>query len=497
MPTLIDQNEVFAQLYGNATNSPGQTRNLGGLLQGYNFDPNAYRGSRPDLAANYAGDPGYEELYGSLDNYLRADWEGNGSPTRFNTGGISSLNSDASASASRDETAANSALRTANIDDLARLGPAAQAAWEAANPKLAQFTDGLLGNMNRLNATRGDVKNTMAQGGNAGISQAGISQAGYGQAQTMGGMASLADFTAANRGLLSGQLEGDASRLLAMDGRLTAGEQTTINENVLGTFGDRGLGLSAGSISSLALQSDAARQNRRMQNASYAQNVAGMNQGYNLADASGAQNNRQFNSGLLTDMSRFNASEGNQGNRFNVESMNQGNRFNADAMNQGNRFNAEAMNKGNQFNAEAMNKGNQFNAGLLQNANQFNASAANDMARFNAENARALDNDSWNRSMGYAGILNDQSRDINGMVKATSGAPGMGYNNVNQAIGLQTSNNDMVTSMANFNANAKNAESIAAANNEAAKAAAKTSAKGSIWGSALGAVGKVVGAAVY
>ena len=499
MPTLLDPNQIYAGLYGGNTTGQQQA-NLGGLLQGREFNAGAYLNARPDLARNYNAD--YEAMYGSLNDYARADWQGNNSPSNFLTGGLLDLASDATRRAGIDQVGANTGLRTGNINDLAALGPQARAAWEAANPQFAQFTGGLLGQLNTLNAGGpGAVPTATANAAQAGIAQAGISQAAINQAAiNQAGIAqaraNLARYQAANRGQLSGQLEGDASRLLAQDGMLTAGEQRGISENVLGAYGDRGLAGSAGAISALALQSDAARQARRQQNQTYAQNIANLNQGYNLADQSSMQQNRQFNSGLLSSMSQFNAGARNQGMQFNTDAMNRGNQFNASAMNQGNQFNSNEMNRGNQFNASALNQGNQYNAGLLQQANLFNANSANDMGRYNADLARSLQNDSWTRNLSYAGLLGSQAADINGMLGVNSNAGAMGANTINQGLGMQDSNNQLLTSIYNFNANAENAAQIAAGNNAAAQAGARTASTGAIIGGGLAAVGGI-GLAIF
>lgn len=51
-----------------------------GLNSSGQFDPNAYLASRPDLTANYNSDPGYAQLYGSIQNYALADATANGAP---------------------------------------------------------------------------------------------------------------------------------------------------------------------------------------------------------------------------------------------------------------------------------------------------------------------------------------------------------------------------------------------------------------------------------
>ena len=138
------------------------------------FNTQAYAQSRPDLARNWqnslANPEGATEKgilqAGSFENYVKQDWEGSGADPAFATGGraggliqtYAGLQPQLSAISAQ----SNTAQRAADIRDVANLGPAARAAFEAANPELitqlkaAGQLQGLQGSQNqaltRLNA---------------------------------------------------------------------------------------------------------------------------------------------------------------------------------------------------------------------------------------------------------------------------------------------------------------------------------------------------------
>ena len=102
------------------------------------FDPKAFLAARPDIAANYANDPGYAQIYGSLEQYAKAAADAEGLTPQFTTraGGSLDLLRQAGGVASGVETAANTALRTAGAGDVAALAPQLAATYNQINPQV-------------------------------------------------------------------------------------------------------------------------------------------------------------------------------------------------------------------------------------------------------------------------------------------------------------------------------------------------------------------------
>ena len=102
------------------------------------FDPKAFLAARPDIANNYANDPGYAQIYGSLEQYAKAAADAEGLTPQFTTraGGSLDLLRQAGGVASGVETAANTALRTAGAGDVAALAPQLAATYNQINPQV-------------------------------------------------------------------------------------------------------------------------------------------------------------------------------------------------------------------------------------------------------------------------------------------------------------------------------------------------------------------------
>ena len=112
------------------------------------FNSQAYVQSRPDLARNWQNSLNNPEgatesnilKYGSLENYLKADWEASGADPAFaaggRQGGLVQTYSQLQPQLSAISAQSNYAQRAADIADVAKLGPAAREAFKASNPEL-------------------------------------------------------------------------------------------------------------------------------------------------------------------------------------------------------------------------------------------------------------------------------------------------------------------------------------------------------------------------
>jgi hypothetical protein len=102
------------------------------------FDPQAYLAANPDILNNYNTDPGYAQMYGSLEQYAKAAAEAAGVAGNFTSrqGGSLDLLKQAGGVTSGLETAANTALRTAGAADVAALAPQLAATYNQMNPQV-------------------------------------------------------------------------------------------------------------------------------------------------------------------------------------------------------------------------------------------------------------------------------------------------------------------------------------------------------------------------
>lgn len=114
-------------------------QDIGQYAGGVNtFDPKAFLAARPDIANNYANDPNYAQMYGSLEQYAKAAADAEGLTPQFTTraGGSLDLLRQAGGVASGVETAANTALRTAGAGDVAALAPQLASTYNQINPQV-------------------------------------------------------------------------------------------------------------------------------------------------------------------------------------------------------------------------------------------------------------------------------------------------------------------------------------------------------------------------
>lgn len=107
----------------------------GGVAQ---FDPKAFLAARPDIAANYANDPGYAQMYGSLEQYAKAAADAEGLTPNFTVkeGGSVDFFNALSKASSGAEAAANTAVRTASTADINALAPQLAATYNQLNPEV-------------------------------------------------------------------------------------------------------------------------------------------------------------------------------------------------------------------------------------------------------------------------------------------------------------------------------------------------------------------------
>ena len=102
------------------------------------FDPKSYLAANPDIVNNYNTDPGYAQMYGSLEQYAKAAAEAAGVAGNFTAkaGGSLDLLKEAAGVTSGVETAANTALRTAGAADVNALAPQLAATYNQINPQV-------------------------------------------------------------------------------------------------------------------------------------------------------------------------------------------------------------------------------------------------------------------------------------------------------------------------------------------------------------------------
>lgn len=114
-------------------------KDIGQYAQGVaQFDPKSFLAARPDIANNYANDPGYAQMYGSLEQYAKAAADAEGLTANFTVkegGSIDFFNALSKASSGA-ETAANTAVRTASTADVNALAPQLAATYNQLNPEV-------------------------------------------------------------------------------------------------------------------------------------------------------------------------------------------------------------------------------------------------------------------------------------------------------------------------------------------------------------------------
>jgi hypothetical protein len=133
------------------------------------FDPQAFLAARPDILANYRGDPGYAQMYGTLEQYAKAAADAEGLTPQFTarTGGSLDLLKQAGGVTSGLETAANTALRTAGAADIAALAPQLAATYNQINPQVLgslQRAESLQGGADQYAGMRSAIQNAQQFG---------------------------------------------------------------------------------------------------------------------------------------------------------------------------------------------------------------------------------------------------------------------------------------------------------------------------------------------
>jgi hypothetical protein len=389
------------------------------------FNPQAFLSARPDILANYRGDPGYAQMYGTLEQYAKAAADAEGLTPNFTskTGGSLDLFKQAGGVTSGVETAANTALRTAGAADVAGLAPGLAATYNQINPEVLgslqraqtlqtgadqysgmrsaiqnakQFDNlqfnpaqaSLLGGAPQVGLGGYDAAQTGAQGYNAALAQSqgyqsqGYTPQGYQAAQAGTGMQTEAERLARgqlgqslyNQALQAGPsqaaqiLGGRAAEFAGSTGGLSPEEVRNLQQSTREAYAARGIEMSNPAIAAEAAARSGAM--RQRQGEDLAQAVA-LNQAYTQDLTS----NRNFGTGLY-------------GQEIGLQQANQ------QAVLQANLANQQANQNVALANVGATNQANQFTAGLGADAAQFTANAANQAGQFtaNAANTAALQN---------------------------------------------------------------------------------------------------------
>jgi hypothetical protein len=114
-------------------------KDIGQYSQGVaQFDAKAFLAARPDILNNFNNDPGYAQIYGSLEQYAKAAADAEGLTANFTVkeGGSIDLFKALGGAASGVETAANTAVRTAATADINALAPQLAATYNQLNPEV-------------------------------------------------------------------------------------------------------------------------------------------------------------------------------------------------------------------------------------------------------------------------------------------------------------------------------------------------------------------------
>jgi hypothetical protein len=389
------------------------------------FDPQAYLAANPDILNNYNTDPGYAQMYGSLEQYAKAAAEAAGVAGNFTSrqGGSLDLLKQAGGVTSGLETAANTALRTAGAADVAALAPQLAATYNQINPQVLgslQRAETLQGGADQYAGMRSAIQNakqfdnlqfnpaqasllgaapqvglggydaaqTGSQGYNAALAQSqgyqsqGYTPQGYQAAQAGTGMQTEAERLA--RGQLGQSLYaqalqagpsqaaqllgGRAAQFAASTGQLSPEEIRNLQQGTREAYAARGIEMSNPAIAAEAAARSGAMRQRQAEDLAQA---TALNQAY----TQDLTTNRNFGTGLY-------------GQEIGLQQANQQAALQAALANQQSNQNVALANVG------ATNQANQFTAGLGADAAQFTANAANQAGQFTASaaNQAALQN---------------------------------------------------------------------------------------------------------
>jgi hypothetical protein len=389
------------------------------------FDPQAYLAANPDILNNYNTDPGYAQMYGSLEQYAKAAAEAAGVAGNFTSrqGGSLDLLKQAGGVTSGLETAANTALRTAGAADVNALAPQLAATYNQINPQILgslqraeelrrvpdayapmrtaafnaqQFGDlqfnpaqaSLLGAAPQVGLGGYNAAQTGAQGYNAALAQSqgyqaqqaqaqgyqsqGYTPQGYQAAQAGAGMQTEAERLA--RGQLGQSLYAEALQAGPSQAARTLGNRAAQFATSTGGLspeelrnvqqGTREAYAARGiEMSNPAIAAEAAARSgaMRQRQAEDLAQATALNQAY----TQDLTTNRNFGTGLY-------------GQEIGLQQSNQQAALQAALANQQANQNVALANVG------ATNQANQFTAGLGAEAAQFTANAANQAGQFGA-----------------------------------------------------------------------------------------------------------------
>jgi len=403
------------------------------------FDPQAFLAARPDILANYRNDPGYAQMYGTLEQYAKAAADAEGLTPQFTarTGGSLDLLKQAGGVTSGLETAANTALRTAGAADVAALAPQLAATYNQMNPQVLgslQRAETLQGGADQYAGMRSAIQNAQqfgnlqfnpaqasllgaapqvglggydaAQTGAQGYNAAQALSQGYQAAQATGGMQTEAERLA--RGQLGQSLYtqalqagpsqaaqllgGRAAQFAASTGQLSPEEIRNLQQGTREAYAARGIEMSNPAIAAEAAARSGAMRQRQAEDLAQA---TALNQAY-TQDLTA---NRNFGTGLYgqdiglqqaNQQAALQAALANQqtGQQFslaNQAAANQAGQFGASAANQAALQNAQLASQAGQFGASAQNQANLANQAALNQAGMFRAEAGNQGQLTNAQ----------------------------------------------------------------------------------------------------------------
>lgn len=523
-PSIFAANQQYAPQYAQLSNALLQQQVLGTP----NFDAAGALANDPWAVANRAQINAEAARTGRtpeqwLMDHLR---ENPGDPAlqaiaqRYttNTGGLLDTYRTATPQLAAIQAQANTAQRSADIADVAKLGLQATAAYRAANPELTAALGNLTANVNAaanapapqvglFSANTAAASPSLASIGNlapASLANAANASLTTAQGRNATGGPLLGQMTAdASRSLntvspIQQQLNAQAQELLAQGGNLSAQDLRNIEQSTRGAYASRGLYDSNQAIGAEILNTDAARRARLFENQRQAgaidaagQSQIQANRGYAQGVQAQGQNLSQFNTGQQNQIGLFNAGAANDISRFNAQNQTNVSLANAAAQNQ---FGLA------QYNTQADIA--RINAGLGTQTSLANAAAQNDASRYNAglSYQTGLANAGLQMQQqqqgtqglfGLAGLLGQQAQDPYQMVLGRSGAPSQAMGAVGQAGSINTG----MQNFDPFNASIMNMYAGNQANQLAANTATANNQAG-LYGSFLGALGNFGGAAM-
>jgi hypothetical protein len=460
------------------------------------FDPQAYLAANPDIVNNYNTDPGYAQMYGSLEQYAKAAADAAGVSGNFTSrqGGSLDLFKQAGGVTSGVETAANTALRTAGAADVNALAPQLAATYNQINPQVLgslqraedlrrvpdayapmraaafnaqqfgnlQFNPAeasLLGSAPQVALGGYNAAQAAAQGYNAqqaqsqGYQSQGYTPQGYQAAQAGMGMQTEAERLARgqlgqslySQALQAGPsqaaqtLGGRAAEFAGSTGGLSPEEVRNLQQSTREAYAARGIEMSNPAIAAEAAARSGAMRQRQAED--LAQAVA-LNQAY-TQDLTA---NRNFGTGLYgqeiglqqaNQQAMLQAALANQQANQNVAlanvgATNQAGQFTAGLGAEAAQFGANAANQAGQFGASAFNQAQLQNALLGSQAGQFGAGAQN---QANLANQAAL-----NQARQFGAEAGNQGQLTNAQLQAQYAMANQGARNqfalTNQAAGM-------------------------------------------------------------